>query len=329
MGNRPQKGYNYNRAGVAMITLKTNPGVWLCRITQSSFALTEAGRIVQKALIGIPAFYEQVKIGHYQIMPDHLHALIHVVRALPEGVTLQTVMRGFKIGVDRDCRALFGESSYQVFEKGMHDSLVFDPEHLAREVAYVRDNVRRYRLRKTNAQLFQAAQPVMTLRDGVKLWGIGNVFLLEHPRRLRVQFSRSATEEQWQAFQGDLEWYLEQGYVFVSPFISPFEKRALQEVIAKGGRAIRLTHTYFNERYKPMGQLFDLCCEGRLLELSVAGEFERYARLERAACLRMNEVAAVIATYCDHTVVAMTRLKGEAPCGGTKTWLEAVLNTNL
>ena len=142
----------------------------------------------------------------------------------------------------------------------------------------------------------------MTLSDGVKLWGVGNVFLLEHPRRVRVQFSRSATEAQWQVFQEDLAWYLEQGYVFVSPFISPYEKRVLQEVIARGGRVIRLTHTYFGERYKPMGQLFDLCCQGRLLEVSVAGEFERYAKLDRVACLRMNEVAEVIA-FCDHTVV--------------------------
>jgi len=301
MGNRPRKGYNYNRAGIAMITLKAKPGVWLCRITQNSFSLTDVGRLVQKALLGIPTFYEQVKIGHYQIMPDHLHALIHVVRDLPEGVTLQAVMRGFKIGVDRECRTLFGESSYQVFERGMNDSLIFDPEHLAREVAYVRDNVRRYRMRKANAQLFQEPQVVMTLSDGVALWGIGNRFLLEHPRRVRVQFSRSTTEEQWQAFQEDLAWYLEQGYVFVSPFISPHEKRVLQEVIERGGRAIRLTHTFLGERYKPMGQLFDLCCEGRLLEVSVAGEFARYAALDRAACLRLNEVAGVIATYCDHT----------------------------
>jgi len=296
MGNRPQKGYDYNRTGVAMITLKTTPGMWLCRITQDSFSLTEVGRFVQQELTGIPTFYEQVKIGHYQVMPDHLHAMVHVVRALPEGVTLQRVIRGFKIGVDRKCREAFGEESYQVFQKGMYDSLVFDQAHLAREVAYVRDNVRRYRMRKANAQLFQEAQSVMTLSDGVKLWGFGNGFLLEYPRRLRVQFSRSATEAQWWAFQEDLAWYLEQGYVFVSPFISPFEKRVLQEVIARGGRAIRLTHTYFGERYKPMGQLFDLCCEGRLLEVSVAGEFERYARLDRAACLRMNEVAEVIAT---------------------------------
>ena len=316
MGNRPQKGYNYNHAGVAMITLKAQPGVWLCRITQDSFALTEVGRLVQQELTGIPAFYEQVKIGQYQIMPDHLHAMVHVTRALPEGVTLQRVVRGFKIGLDRKCRELVGASSYQVFEKGMNDSVVMGPEHLAREVAYIRDNVRRYRMRKANAELFRQPQLVMTLPDGVKLWGLGNLFLLGHPRRLRVQFSRSLTAEQWQSWQHDFTWHLEQGYVFVSPFISPYEKRALGEIILRGGRAIRLTHAFFSERYKPMGKLFDLCCEGRLLEVSVAGEFERYAQLDRAACLRMNEVAEVIATtYCDHQVVTMARLKGEPPAG--------------
>ena len=296
MGNRKQKGYDYNRAGVAMLTLKARKGMWLCRITQDAFALTELGKIVQKELGGIHGYYEQVKIGQYQIMPDHLHVMVHVVSDLPEGVTLQRVIRGFKIGVDRKCRELFAKESFCVFEKGLHHSLVFGREHLDREVAYIRDNVRRYRLLKANPDLFRQPQLATTLDDGTKLFGIGNMFLLKHPRRVRVQFSRSAIEEDWCDINEALTGYLEQGYVFVSPFISPFEKRVLSEVVKQGGRAIRLTHKFFGERYKPMGQLFDLCCEGRLLELSVAGEFERFARLDRGACLRLNEVATVIAT---------------------------------
>ena len=296
MGNRPQKGYDYNRAGVAMVTLKTRTGIWLCRITPDEFVLTDAGHVVQDGLNGIHGFYEQVKIGQYQIMPDHLHALVHVVRDLPEGVTLQRVIRGFKIEVDRTCHERFGEASFQVFEKGIHHSLVFDRGHLEREAAYIRDNVRRYRLRRSHPELFRKSTRVMTLPDGVTLWGIGNMFLLEHPRRVRVQMSRGATEAEWPGIEDALSGYLDQGYVFVSPFISPYEKRVLREVVVRGGRAIRLTHQYFGERYKPGGELFDLCCEGRLLEISVAGEFERYARLDRGACLRLNEVAGVIAT---------------------------------
>lgn len=296
MGNGPQKGYNYNRTGVAMVTLKARPGVRLCRITQETFVLTDVGRIVQKELTGIHGHIEQVKIGHYQIMPDHLHAMVHVVRDLPAGMTLQRVIRGFKIGANRQCRETLGKDRFQIFEEGMHHSLVFGREHLEREVAYIRDNVRRYRLRSAHPQLFRKPQAVMTLPDGTKLWGLGNAFLLTHPRRVQVQLSRRTTESQWPALQADLDNYLEQGYVFVSAFISPFERRILHEVVARGGRAIRLSHEFFGARYKPKGELFDLCCEGRLLEVSVAGAFERYARLDREACLRMNGVAGVMAT---------------------------------
>ncbi|MDZ4198160.1 MAG: hypothetical protein U1E27_02635, partial [Kiritimatiellia bacterium] len=279
-----------------MVTLKVRPGLRLCRITPETFTLTDVGRITRQELAGIHSHVEQVKIGHYQIMPDHLHAMVHVVRDLPAGFTLQRVMRGFKIGVNRKCRETLGRASFQVFEKGMHHSLVFDRAHLEREVAYIRDNVRRYRLRAAHPDLFRKPQRVMTLPDGTPLWGFGNGFLLRHPRRVPVQWSRSMTEEQWPAVQEALEDYLEQGYVFVSPFLSPYEKRILHEVMTRGGRAIRLSHEFFGERYKPGGERFDFCCAGRLLEISVAGAFERYARLDREVCLRLNQVAGVIAT---------------------------------
>ncbi len=296
MGNRPHKNYDYNRPGVAMVTLKTRPGMWLCRITPGTFNLTDTGRRVQQGLLGISGFYEQVKLGQYQIMPDHLHAMVHVVRKLPEGVTLQRVIRGFKIGVNRACREAAGVKEFKIFEKGMHHSLVFSREHLDREVVYIRDNVRRLRLRRANPHLFRKPKKVMTTPDGIDLWGIGNHFLLQHPRRIRIQFSRRTPESSWPAILEDLEYYLEQGFVFVSPFISPFERRALTEIIDRGGRAIHLTHVFMSERYKPGGRLFDLCCEGRLLELSVASAFTRGAKLDRAACLRMNEVAKAVAS---------------------------------
>lgn len=296
MGNSPTPNYDYNRAGVAMLTLKANRGIHLCRITQTTFTLLPTGEVVQEQLKGIPKYYEQVKIGHYQIMPDHLHVLVHIVSDLPSGVTLQRVIRGFKLGVNKLCTEAEGGNRVRVFEKGMYDTLIFNRDHLDREVAYVRDNVRRYRLRKANPDLFRQAANLMTLSDDTPLWGFGNRFLLDHPRRVWVQFSRSTTEAQWPPIAEQLVTYLAQGYVVVSPFISPCEKRVLQAVMTGGGRVIRLTHRFFGERYKPTGRLFDLCSQGRLLELSVAGKFARFARLDRAACLQLNAVAEVITT---------------------------------
>jgi hypothetical protein len=294
MANHPTR--NYNRPGVAMLTLKTRPNIWLCHITPNTFALTDFGKIVQQEFLGISNYYPQLKIGQYQIMPDHLHAMAHVVKALPEGVTLQRVIRGFKLGVNQKCAETLDGRRIRIFEKGMYDSLVFDREHLQSEVAYIRDNVRRYRLRKANPELFRKARKLATLPDGTPLYGFGNPFLLEHPRRVSVQFSRRTPETDWPAIEEGLAFLLQQGYVFVSPFISPFEQRVLQAAVAQGGKVIRLTHRHFGERYKPGGQLFDLCCEGRLLELSVAGTAPRFARLDRAACLRLNAVMEDVAT---------------------------------
>jgi len=296
MTNRPRKNYDYSRPGVAMLTLKALPKVWLCRITQDRFTLTDTGRFVQRELLGLSGYYPQVKIGQYQIMPDHVHALAHVVKPLPEGVTLQRVIRGFKLGVNRACSEAAGGQRVRVFEAGMHDSIVFGSEHLKREVAYVRDNVRRYRVLKANPELFRQAAILRRLPDGTPLWGFGNCFLIDHPRRVCVQFSRRATEADWPEIKEQLDHFLQQGHVFVSPFISPFEQRVLREVAEQGGRAIRLTHRFFGARYKPVGQLFDLCAQGRLLELSVAGAFPRFARLDRGACLTLNEVAGDMAT---------------------------------
>ncbi len=222
--------------------LKGNAGLTFCHITQTTFKLTAVGEIVHKELRGIPNYYPQIKLGHYQIMPDHLHALIHVVKSLPDSVTLQQVIRGFKLGTNKACTEAANGKRMRIFQEACTTCLVFEREHLQREVEYVRDNVRR-------------------LADGTPLWGFGNVFLLKHPRRISVQFSRSTPENEWPVICEQMQAYLEQGYIFVSPFISPFEKRVLQNVIDGGGRVIPLTQRFFGERYKPGGQQQE--CEKR------------------------------------------------------------------
>ena len=278
----PRRNYDYSRAGVMMVTLKTRDGVWLCRITQETFALTDVGRVVQRELAGISGYYGQVKVGQYQIMPDHLHMMVHVVRDLPRGITLQEVVRGFKLGVNR-------AAGGSVFDPGGHHTLVFDGRHLQREVAYIRDNVRRYRLRKTAPAYFRT--PFAWVADDGALWCFGNRFLLEHPRRLHVRYSRRMTEGEWAEERENVLWRIEQGYVFVSPFVSPCEVKARDLAVGQGGRIIHLTDRFMDERYKPGGLYFELCCEGRLLEVSAARLFPRAGISLREKFLRMNALA--------------------------------------
>ena len=275
--NRPISNYDYSRAGVLGITLKCCKGIRLCRITQTDYELLPIGRYVREGFLGIPGYYPQIKIGQYQIMPDHVHVMVHVVKDLPKGVTVRRVFRGFKIGVNKACEEKLTGFHGPVFENGLYDRLVFDEKTLAQEVAYIRDNVRRYRMKSANKELFLVSRVIFkkSLSKFGKLWGLGNLTLIDSPHLVYLQYSRSLTEEQWPEIESGLKSEMKKGAVFVSPFISPFERRALQTVIRLGGNAIRITADFFDGRYKPRGGLIDAFNEGRVLEISVAEAFGR------------------------------------------------------
>ena len=290
MPNRPRLHYDYSRPGVAMITLKAAPGVWFCTITPVSFSLTEIGRVVQEELGAIHRHHPAFALGQYQIMPDHVHFIAHVREPFPEGESLRTAIRTFKLGVK-------ARAGRPVFAEGMYDSLVFDRRQLEAEVAYIRDNVRRHRLRKANPGYFHEQREFPAPSGCCRpMIGVGNPALLAHPRRVAIRVSRRVSSEAWARMLEAIDGWLAQGYVFVSPFISEKERDVRDRVIAGGGRIIHLTHRPFGERHRPAGPLFAACAAGRVLELSLAREFPPDTpAITKAICERLNEIAATLA----------------------------------
>ena len=64
--------------------------------------LSELGRrVVEEEVAKIHHYYPMVEVWRVAIMPDHIHLLIRVKEALPEGKHLGTIVRGFKTGCTR------------------------------------------------------------------------------------------------------------------------------------------------------------------------------------------------------------------------------------
>ena len=63
---------------------------------------SELGRkVMEEEIQKISRFYPMVEVWRVAIMPDHIHLLIRVKEALPEGKHLGTIVRGFKTGCTR------------------------------------------------------------------------------------------------------------------------------------------------------------------------------------------------------------------------------------
>ena len=180
---------------------------------------------------------------------------------------------------------------FGIFADGFVDTILFTDEALARALAYMADNPRRLLEKREHSEYFRVVRDlaVRSSIDGREMHfaSIGNRHLLAAPSLVQVQCSRrdfayskapdcsllkdapprvctAAFEEK----AADLLAAASHGAVLVSPCISQGEKEIARRALAKGVKLVVLLNKGFAPLYKPPGQYFDRCVEGRLLMLA-------------------------------------------------------------
>lgn len=250
--------------------------------------LCEVGRTIVGAMEEAFGSEARIRLLARVVMPDHLHFVLFVRERLDRSVgSLVGKMKALATGRVRE---LLGKPGLQLFEAGFHDRILVHRDQLARMLRYVEDNPRRRLVRQSSPGYFRLHRAV---EIGGRLFDMmGNRFLLEEiefvtvivHRRWSDELRRTALER-WLALAAN-------GCVLVSAFISPYEKEVFERALASGGRAILLTKDDLTERYKPSGELFDLCAEGKLLVMRPA-DFQRSScsGITRAEALALNQAA--------------------------------------
>ena len=256
--------------------------------------LSDFGKIINTWIYEAEHHFPAVEIYNSVIMPDHFHMVISFREKAD--YTLSNVMNYIKSKSTGDMRkvdAEFASLQISAFEKSFHDRIVFREGILRRLVAYVADNPRRYLMRTMQQDLFRKHHIVM--KGNLRLVAYGNIHLLKDPCRSALIVSSRYTQEERERWEAEWEATASVRGVFVSPFISPHEKRLMREFLAHGARMIKIVEHGFWERFKPQGDLFDLCAEGRLLLIGEADENLRKVEMRRKIALGLNDRARAIA----------------------------------
>lgn len=180
-----------------------------------------------------------------------------------------------------------------LFEPGYNDKLLRREGQLDRWKAYLDDNPRRLLLKRLHPELF-------TVLSGMEVAGrpcevVGNRFLLDIPDKMAVIVHRRYTEEECARLREEWLDCGERGGVLVSAAIAPREKEVLREAMDRGYSIILLRENGFPQLYKPSGEAFDACSDGRLLQISPWEYHMERKTISRAQCLELNELAESIA----------------------------------
>ena len=270
-------------------------------------------------------YYPMVDVWQVCLMPDHLHMIVRINRPLPEGKHLGIIIGAFKGGVSRAwwrlnsaaddadigaantadtgaarvAVALAAASHAPLFEPGYNDHILMREGQLDNWKRYLRDNPRRYLMRREYPDLFQRSLCVVI--GGMRYSAFGNMLLLRQPEKHQVFFHRRTngipTEETdfWKTESRRLISLAESGDVLVTPGISECEKRIKGMALKRGLRMIHLQSAPIGQYWKPERSRFEACAQGSLLILapwpddmpefeSDYGRFHYLNRLAEAIC---------------------------------------------
>ena len=274
---------------------------------------TSLGNAVVDELYVMCRHYPAIRILQFCLMPDHLHAVIHVTRVMD--TSIRSVIRGYWQGVKKHGRAHTLSVAPELNSESTNEGDISYPFPIFTDRPFIRPLSRRGQLQTMIRYVQLNPQRLATkhLKPGYfrvqkdieignrKYDGVGNVTLLMeggfstvHVRSTMVKAAEHGDDMPLRDYMNSCVLMARKGIVMVSPFISPQEKRVMQVLLQEQHPFILLTDNGFRDYYKPTDILFDACADGRLLILSPWPYDEGKHHISRSECVALNAMAEEI-----------------------------------
>ena len=269
------------------------------------------GNAVVDELYVMRRHYPAIRILQFCLMPDHLHAVIHVTQTM--STSIRSVIRGYWQGVKKHGRAytlsVAAELNSEPTNEEGYPFPVFTERPFIRPLSrrgqlhtmirYVQMNPQRLATKRLKPGYFRVQKDIEIC--GRKYDGVGNVTLLTaehfesvHVRSIMVKASEQGDSETLRNYMNSCVLAARRGVMMVSPFISTQEKQVMKVLLQEQHPFILLTDNGFRDYYKPTDELFDACATGRLLILSPWPYDEGKRHISRSECVILNALAEEI-----------------------------------
>ena len=289
---------------------------------------TALGNAVIDELYVMGRHYPAIRILQFCLMPDHLHAVIHVTQTME--TSIRAVVRGFWQGVKKLGRAFTlsvaaelnsqtineVEQSVGATNEGGYPFPVFTERPFIRPMSrrgqlnamihYVQMNPQRLATKRLKPGYFRVQKDLVI--GGRSYDGVGNVALLMeerfatvHVRSTMVKAAEQGDDKQLRDYMNGCVLAARKGTVMVSPFISSQEKLVMEVLLQEQHPFVLLADNGFRDYYKPADLLFDACAAGRLLILSPWPYDEGKRHISRAECVALNTMAEVFCNALNET----------------------------
>ena len=182
-----------------------------------------------------------------------------------------------------------------LFERGYNDLILLNDSQLDNWKHYLDDNPRRLAIKRLHPDFFTTLNYIDIAEWHCQI--VGNRFLLDIPQKVAVIVHSAYNDKEYAEYKK--EWLAcgEAGGILVSAAIATREKEVMREAMNRGYRIIFVRENGFPPLYKPSGESFDACSNGRLLQIC-PWEYHMERRIiSREQCLMLNRLTEEIAYH--------------------------------
>ena len=297
--------------------------------------LSPLGKQVRKMWEAISEYYPEVRVLATMVMPDHLHGILFVERAMNQ--PLGMVIKGFKAGCNKAYRQAMaaglcapmlqhccskedssstptqtkskedasskenssrkenGRTHGFLFSRNYNDHILEGEGELERWFRYLADNPRRLAVKRQHPEFFTIVRDVR-----IGEWAcqtVGNQYLLSYPEKAAVIVHSAYSDEEFRKLKAQWLALAARGGVLISAAVATREKEVMREAMNSGYRLIALRENGFSPLYKPAGESFAACSQGTLLQVSPWEYHMNRRTISREQCLQLNRMAEWIAEH--------------------------------
>ena len=190
-----------------------------------------------------------------------------------------------------------GKACPPLFEAGYNDQILLEDDQLDNWKHYLDDNPRRLAIKRMHPDYF-----ITTRYTDIGEWHcqmVGNHFLLDIPQKAAVIVHGAYTDQKYAEHRKQWLACGEAGGILVSAAIASREKEVMREAMNRGYRIILVRENGFPPLYKPAGESFNACSEGRLLQISPWEYHMARRTISREQCLILNRLVDYL-TYTNN-----------------------------
>lgn len=266
-------------------------------------AETPLAKDLVQCLLHLHDRFPEIRVLQFCVMPDHLHAIIHVWRPMPRSIRM--VARSFWQAAKRlaisNSRSSIASALYadNPFTERPFLRPLSRHNQLQSMIRYVQMNPARLATKRLKPGFFCVQHNVEI--NGRMYDAVGNIFLLSeehrqpvHVRHDLVNKAKAGDDKPLRDYMNDCVIAARNGTVMVSPYISEYEKDVLNVLLKENRLVILLADNGFGKFFKPSDALFDAVAQGRLLILSPWQHDPDKRHITRAECVALNGFAEEI-----------------------------------